>query len=49
MRKMMTAKGPPNERKFVTIMKIGPRRFKVCSFAASDAEVEDAGYSPKRC
>ncbi len=45
----MTAKGPPNERgKFVTIMKIGPRRFKVCSFAASDAEVEDAGYSPKK-
>lgn len=49
MRKMMTARGPPNDRgKFVTMMKIGPRRFKVCSLAASDAEVEDAGYSPGR-
>lgn len=47
MRKMMTARGPPNDRgKFVTMMKIGPRRFNVCSLAASDAEVEDAGYSP---
>lgn len=49
IRKMMTARGPPNDRgKLVTMMKIGPRRFKVCSFAASDAEVEDAGYSPDR-
>ena len=47
IRKMMTARGPPNDKgKLVTMMKIGPRRFNVCSFAASDAEVEDAGYSP---
>jgi len=47
MRNMMTARGPPNDKgKLVTIIKMGPRRFRVCSFAASDAEVEDAGYSP---
>lgn len=43
----MTAKGPPKDRgKLVTRMKMGPRYFGVCSLAASDAEVEDAGYSP---
>lgn len=47
IRKMMTASGPPKERgRLVTRMKIGPRRASACSFAASEAEVEDAGYSP---
>ena len=42
-----TANGPPNESgRFVTKMNIGPRCFRVCSLAASDADVEDAGYSP---
>ena len=47
IRKTDTANVPPNESgKFVTKMKIGPRCFRVCSLAASDADVEDAGYSP---
>ena len=45
IRKMLTARGPPNESgRFVTRMKIGPRLFNVNSFAASDAEVDEAGY-----
>jgi hypothetical protein len=48
MRNMMTASGAPNDNgRFVTIMKTGPRFLRVCSLAASDAEVDDAGYSPK--
>jgi hypothetical protein len=44
----MTASGVPNDNgRFVTIMKTGPRFLRVCSLAASDAEVDDAGYSPK--
>lgn len=44
---METARGPPKDNgRFVTRMKTGPRCLGACSFAASDAEVEDAGYSP---
>ncbi len=47
MRKTQTARGPPNDKgRFVTRMKIGPRRLRVYSLAASDADVDDAGYSP---
>jgi len=47
MRKMETASGPPNDRgRLVTRIKMGPRLFKVCSFAASEADVDEAGYSP---
>jgi hypothetical protein len=47
MRKIETASGPPKDKgRLVTRMKIGPRFFKVCSFAASDADVDEAGYSP---
>lgn len=50
IRKTITANGPPAERgRFVTRMNIGPRLLGVCSFAASEAEVEDAGYSPDGC
>jgi hypothetical protein len=43
----ITANGPPNDSgRFVTRMKIGPRRLSACSFAASEAETEEAGYSP---
>ena len=45
IKNMLTARGPPNESgRFVTRMKIGPRLFNVNSFAASEAEVEEAGY-----
>ena len=41
------ARGVPKERgRLVTRMKIGQRWEGWCSFAASEAEVEDAGYSP---
>jgi hypothetical protein len=30
----------------VTRMNIDPRELSACSFAASEAEVEEAGYSP---
>lgn len=47
IRKIMTANGPPEARgRFVTRINMGPRFFKACSFAASDAEVDEAGYSP---
>lgn len=47
MRKVETARGVPKERgKLVTRMNIGPRLSGACSFAASEAEVDDAGYSP---
>jgi hypothetical protein len=47
MRNMETAKGVPKDRgRFVTRIKIGPRDLSACSFAASDAEAEEAGYSP---
>jgi hypothetical protein len=47
MRKIETVNGPPKDRgRLVTRIKIGPRFFKVCSLAASDAEVDEAGYSP---
>jgi hypothetical protein len=50
MRNTQTASGVPKDRgRFVTRMKIGPRAFKACSFAASEAEVEEAGYSPFIC
>lgn len=43
----MVASGPPNDNgRFVTQMKTGPRFLGLFSLAASDAEVEDAGYSP---
>lgn len=32
----------------MTRIKIGPRFLGACSLAASEAEVEDAGYSPKK-
>ena len=45
IRKIETANGPPTERgRFVTRIKIGPRFFRVNSFADSEAEVDDAGY-----
>ena len=45
MRKTITANGVPKLRgKLVTKMKIGPLLLRVCSFAASDADVDDAGY-----
>lgn len=44
---MDTANGPPKDSgKLVTMMKAGPRCFGIKSLAASEAEVEDAGYSP---
>lgn len=47
IKKIETANGPPKlSGKFVTIMKAGPRCLGVKSFADSEAEVEDAGYSP---
>lgn len=47
MRKMETARGPPNDRgRLVTSIKMGPRFFKLCSLAASEADVDEAGYSP---
>lgn len=43
----ITAKGPPKESgRLVTRMKIGPRFFRACSLTASEADVDDAGYSP---
>jgi hypothetical protein len=30
----------------VTRMNIGPRDLRLCSLAASEAEAEEAGYSP---
>lgn len=45
---MDTASGVPNERgRLVTKINIGPRDLGVCWLAASEAEVEEAGYSPK--
>lgn len=42
-----TANGPPKlSGKLVTMMKAGPRCLSVKSLADSEAEVEDAGYSP---
>jgi len=50
MRNTETASGDPKDRgRFVTRMKIGPRDFGVCSFAASEADVLEAGYSPMNC
>jgi hypothetical protein len=47
MRKIDIASGVPNERgRFVTRIKIGPRDLRVCWLAASEALVEEAGYSP---
>lgn len=47
MRKTHTAKGLPNESgKLVTMMKVGPLLFRLSSLAASDADVDEAGYSP---
>jgi hypothetical protein len=47
MRKTTTAKGPPNDSgRFVTKINVGPRLFNERSLAASEAEIEDAGYSP---
>lgn len=47
MRKTETADGPPKDRgKLVTIMKAGPRCLGVNSFADSEADVDEAGYSP---
>jgi hypothetical protein len=47
MRKTETAKGPPKDRgRLVTRMKMGPRRLRVRSLAASEAEVLAARYSP---
>ena len=43
----MTANGPPKlSGRFVTRMNMGPLCDNVCSLAASDAEVDEAGYSP---
>ena len=45
IKKMLTAKGPPKDKgKLVTRMKMGPRCFRVCSLAASEAVVLLAGY-----
>lgn len=50
IKKIEMAKGPPKDRgRLVTRMKIGPRDLRDRSFAASEAEVEDAGYSPGNC
>lgn len=47
MRKIEDARGTPNVRgKFVTRIKTVPRLLSVYALAASDADVEDAGYSP---
>lgn len=47
IRNTMTASGVPNDRgRFVTRINIGPRFFSACSFAASEADVDEAGYSP---
>ena len=47
MRKIDDARGTPKDSgRFVTKMKIVPLRFRVYEFAASDADVDDAGYSP---
>ena len=47
IKKIDTDSGLPNASgRFVTRMKIGPRCFNLCSFAASLALVELAGYSP---
>ena len=47
IRKMDDAKGTPKESgKFVTRMKIVPLLLRVYALADSDAEVDDAGYSP---
>jgi hypothetical protein len=32
----------------VTRMNIGPRDLRLCSLAASEADVEEAGYSPAK-
>jgi hypothetical protein len=48
MRNIETGSGVPKERgRLVTRMNIGPRDFRACSFAASEAEVDEAGYSPR--
>ena len=47
IRKTETANGPPNDNgKFVTMIKAGPRCLGVNSFADSEADVDEAGYSP---
>lgn len=47
MRNMDSAKGPPKERgRLVTRMKIGPLFLSVYALADSEADVEEAGYSP---
>jgi hypothetical protein len=47
IRKIDTANGPPKDNgKLVTIINAGPRCLGIRSFAASEAEVEEAGYSP---
>lgn len=47
MRKMETANRSPKDKgRLVTKMKIGTRCSRSFSFAASLAEVEEAGYSP---
>jgi hypothetical protein len=47
MRKIEVARGVPKDRgRLVTRMNIGPRDSRLCSLAASEAEVEEAGYSP---
>lgn len=45
IKKTLTAKGPPKASgRLVTRMKIGPRFFRVNSLAASEAELDEAGY-----
>jgi hypothetical protein len=47
MRKIEVARGTPKERgKLVTRMKVLPLRLRLYPFAASDADVDEAGYSP---
>jgi hypothetical protein len=47
MRNIEVASGVPKDKgRFVTRMKTGPRDLRACSLAASDAEVDEAGYSP---
>ena len=47
IRKIDDARGTPKDSgRFVTKMKIVPLHFSVYAFADSDADVDDAGYSP---
>lgn len=42
----IAANVPKESGRLVTRIKMGPRFFNACSLAASEAEVDDAGYPP---